>query len=429
MATTKKAATKKTTTDSKKGRLGFSVSKGITTEDEIRVRKYLGIQNVLYGAMGCVTPPYNPYQLISYRNGFHWRCIDALRDAIAVQGWDADPELKEHIEEPNPEYSMTELLRRTVDDLLIHGWFTTNVLVGTETANIWHAPSLKTRVKFDYKTKETSYVRFEYEAGTGEMAYVEEPEFTGDEINGVSMCRGLSRTANRFYGEPHYFSITDLLDMSSSIVFAAKRWFDHGLMADTAIIEKGMGREDEEVEALRKYLAENLKGVENAHKILYLQVAPDEDIKFEKLNSDYPAKDTTELRKSTREEIIIAHGMTQRALGISEAGALGGINEGQVQFGIAKILTINPWQIIVENYYRSLFRKLNYPKADSFRLCALNVETDNDTMQTLATGVGSGIIDSAFANHEWMTEKSTMPRLIRELIAVRKQLMTGKELV
>jgi hypothetical protein len=435
MAAKKKTVTKKRAPAKKQpvkkeyvktSRPAFSVTQSFSTEDEIRVRKFLGIQNVLSGGMGCITPPYNPYQLISYRNGYHWRCIDALRDAIAVQGWDADAELKEHIEQPNPDYSMTELLRLTVDDLLIHGWFTTNVLVGEETANIWHSPSLKTRVKFDIKKKETSYVRFEYEAGAGVMAFIEEPEFTGEEANGVSMCRGLSRTANKFYGEPHYFSITDLLEMSSSIVYAAKRWFDHGLMADTAIIEKGMGREDEEIDALKTYLSENLKGVKNSHKILYLQVAPDEDIRFDKLNSDYPAKETTELRKSSREEIIIAHGMTQRSVGISEAGSLGGISEGQVQFGIAKILTINPWQIVVENYYRALFRKLGFPQPDSFRLKALNIATDSDTMTTLATGVNSGIIPATVATQEWMTEKSNVSKFIRELQMIRAEMMKGE---
>jgi hypothetical protein len=144
------------------------------SDAERQVRKFAGLNNVLQSQIGCIAPPYNPFELISYRNGYHWDCINALTAAAAGQGYEAHPELKAHIDKPNPDYSFNELLLRTTDDFLVNGWFTVNVARGDTTANIWHAPSIKTRAKIDPKSRKLSYVRYEYDPVTGWMSYVEE---------------------------------------------------------------------------------------------------------------------------------------------------------------------------------------------------------------------------------------------------------------
>lgn len=403
-------------------RKSFAVSRGFVSEQEHIVRKFLGLQNIVQGVLGTLPPPHNPYELISYTDGYHWRCIKHLVNATVGQGYDASPALREHIDRPNSDYSMLKLLKLTAEDYFIHGWHTVHVLRGMNTGVIFHSPSIKTRIKVDRFTLRRSYVRFEYEPWLGWMSYVEEPEFTPGTLSGVRQMNNTSKTGNRYYGEPDYINIKPTLALSWSIDAAAMRWFDHGLLSDIAVIEKGMGREDDEINELKEYLGRHMKGVENAHKILYLQVAPDEDVKFEKLSSDFPGGESSNLKKDKRDEIISAHGLYPRLLGIATAGALGGVNEVQAQFGAFKKLVADPIQRDIEEWWQGLFRDLNYPDPESFKLNALNIITDKETMDMYAEGVASNIIPIATAQEDWATEKSAR-RMIDYLRRVRKEIV------
>lgn len=427
MAKKKTTVTKKTPAAKVVTRKSFSRSAPRQrSEAEVVVRKFLGLQNVIHGQLNCKKPPHDPVELISYNNGYHERCIRAKVSATVGQGFEASPALLAHIKMPNPDYSMQALLKRTAYDFFTHGYQDVNVLRGNMTANIWHSPAINTRVKIadPKKPLEKSFVRFVYEQNTSTLAYIEEPEFTGDGANGVRQFNDLTRQGNLYYGEPDYISIKPLLRLNWSIVFGATRYFENSLMADTAIIEKGMGREDEEIEELQTYLAEHVTGVENSHKIIYLNVAPDEDIKFEKLSSDYPNKESTELRNTNRDEIIVAHGLFQRLIGVATAGALGGTNEVEGQFKVFKTLVADPAQQDIEEWWQSLFRDLGFPEWWSFKLKPIDIVTFTGMMAALTQGVQNGLFTPEQALREWEASKST-GGIIDKLVQLRKELVAS----
>jgi len=412
-----KALTKRTAP-----RATFSVGSHTTSDQQKMVRKFLGLQNVLNGSLGCVQPVHNPYELISFKNGYHGRCLRAKVAATVGQGYEASEALRMHIKNINGgDHTFQELLNRTTKDYQTQGWLAVNVLSGEKTGSIWHSPAIKTRVRIDPKTKKASAIRFEYEPNLGAMTYVEEPFFRDHTVdaNGVRIFGRYGDHAQKWYGEPEYIEVIDLLRMNWSIVYAAMRWFDNGLMADLAIIEKGMGREDDsEVEALKDYMTDHMKGITNSHKVLYMQVAPDEEVKFEKLSSDFPGKESSELREVNRDEIITAHGLFPRLIGVATAGALGGMNEVQAQFGAFKQLVSDPEQRTLEEFWQGLFEDMGFPEAESFKLKPLNITTPLETIQTLSTGTQAGIIDVGEARQDWRTEK-----FITELQQIRKELM------
>jgi hypothetical protein len=424
---TKRPVAKKAQSTRTAPRATFTVGSHTTSEQTKMVRKFLGLQNILNGNLGCVQPIYNPYELISFKDGYHGRCIRAKVAAVVGQGYEASDVLRMHINNINGgDYSFQELLNRATRDYFTQGWFAVNVVSGDNTGLIWHSPAIKTRVKVNPKTKAESVVRFEYEPNLDYMSYVEEPFFKDHttDANGVRMFGRYGDRAQKYYGEPEYIEVLDVLRMNWSIVYAAMRWFDNGLMADYAIIEKGMGREDEaEIEALKDYMTDHMKGISNAHKVIYMQVAPDEDVTFEKLSSDFPGKDSTELRQVNRDEIIVAHGLFPRLIGVATAGALGGINEVQAQFGAFKQLTSDPEQRTLEAFWQNLFNDMGFADAESFKLKPLNITSPLETIQTLSTGTQTGIISVDEARRDWNTEKRIAPEFIESLKEIRKELM------
>lgn len=365
--------------DSKKG---FSVKSGaIIDPGAANLKKFLAVENVLGGQLLTVIPPHNPYELISYNNGYHDMCIAIKVAAVVGQGYTCDPELEAHIKFPNSEYSFNELLYRTATDYYRHGYMFITSVRGAHTAAIYHAPALKTRLKYNRSTGAITYVRFHYEPGTGFLKFVEVPARADSDYEGISQLNNVSRQANEFYGEPDYIGVKPLLKMNWSIVYAANRFFEHGLMSDLAIIEQGNARDDDEIDDLKDYLTDHTKGVENAHKIIYLQVAPGESITFEKLQSDFPGQESTALRGANRDEIIAGHTMFPRLVGIVTAGAMGGGGEIDGQSMAFQELVANPGQRRLEEWFQARFSELGFPAAESFKLNKMNISTHDPSAQ------------------------------------------------
>ena len=75
-----------------------------------------------------------------------------------------------------------------------------------------------------------------------------------------------------------------------------------------------------------------MKGAENAFRALMLSI-PFENatVKFEKLMADFRDMPFDKLTQATREEILAAHGVPPRLVGIVTAGQLGGAGEADGQ--------------------------------------------------------------------------------------------------
>jgi len=134
-----------------------------------------------------------------------------------------------------------------------------------------------------------------------------------------------------YYGVPRWLSAIESLriDLNTKLFLAS--FFDNHALPDFAIIVEGAEFSEEIQNTIKTKLEQN-KGVENAHKILLLSVPYDNvNIKIEKLTQDLKNFELDKTYKNIREEIITAHGVPPRLVGIVEAGKLGDTNEGTSQ--------------------------------------------------------------------------------------------------
>lgn len=425
--TPKKKATPKPKAAEPRRRNEYIKSRAFEDEIVSRVQKFVSVNATLAGTLGAEVPPHDPFELIAYENTWHEACMRRKLGALVGQGYEASPALRAHIDRPNAKYTFTDLLYRVTRDYIEHGNCYIEAVVGKETSALYHSPAVKTRIKFDKKREEKSYLRFQTFFNKTDLrtwiGYLDFPEFEPGVQHGIKHLRTPgSKTGNDYYGDPTWIASKPLLRMNWNIIKSANRFFDHALMADLAMIEKGMGREPEDVEAIKEYLTDHAFGADNAHKLLYLQVAPDEEIKFEKLSSDFPGKESTEVRKANREEIIANHDCYPKLVAVEGAGAIGVVGEFEGQVMAFKIFYADPEQRFVEAWWQKLFEELGFPEANTFRLKPMDTtagQTDAQTL-TMLTG-GQPIISVDEARQDWFTEKS-MRGLIHFLRKVKEEL-------
>lgn len=396
---------------------------------EEALKAYLAVRKTLVSGANTKAPKNDPFELaaLMQANGYHARAIRIKVAAAIGRGYTASPELAKKIDRPNGLYSFRKLLKLTTFDHMLHGnHYVSIVKEGGEVA-LFHQPALKTRVRIDDKGVKT-FVGFEYELGLSKLAVVEYPEFEGDGVTeGVRQFALISEEANAFYGDPDYISIKPLLAMNSNIIKSAQLFYKRGLQVDHAIIietdeEEGLGSEVET--DIRAAFNQSFTGIDNARKVLILNIERGDKVSFEKIQSELQEQSTRLMRSDNRDEIAAAHGVPPRALGIISSGSLGGVNEVLGQFVLFKELFVNDHQYEIETWWQQLFEDLGFPDPDSFRLNPMDAR-GGITMADLAIGVQTGIIAPQEAREEWNTEKGAAD-LIDSLRALRKELAYGE---
>ncbi len=155
-----------------------------------------------------------------------------------------------------------------------------------------------------------------------------------------------------YYGLPDWRGAVPDIELDYYAALYNKNFFINSGIPDLAIIVEG-GEFDEETEKkVVEFFQQNLKGVENAHKTLYLPVNDGEiKVRFEKLAMDMKNQDASfdKLRSRTRDNIVSAHGVPPRLVGIVSSGQLGGSGELHGQLSSFQEITISPRQALFHN--------------------------------------------------------------------------------
>lgn len=391
------------------------------------VRKYTEVNATLNETIKIERTPHDPYQLLSLltANGYHERAIRTKVAATVGQGYTGSAALLAHIKQANGEYSMQQLLRRWAFDVELGGNGYVRMEEGLKTAALYHEPAIKVRVKNDKKTDTRSYLRFEYEYGSGQLGWIEYDEYEKGIGSGVKHYKSISPSGNKFYGEPDYTSIKPLLLLNSTIVDSALRFYKHALQSDMAMIMRGGRYKDEELKKIREYMQKSVTGIENARKMIFLKVGPNEDVRFEKLNAELQDSASGKVRNDNRDEIATGHGVFPRLLGIVTAGSLGGPGELEAQLKAFKLLYADERQRDYEEWWQDLFAEYGFPDPGSFKLNPMDIATGTTDAQTLATLVGIGALQPSEARSEWLSEKSA-ENMLRSMAQLRKAMEYGE---
>lgn len=165
-----------------------------------------------------------------------------------------------------------------------------------------------------------------------------------------------------WYGLPEWVACLEALrlDQEKKTFYAA--FFKNFAVPALAVVLEG-AEFDESIEKKIQDGFNQMKGAENAFRALMLSI-PFENatVKFEKLMADFRDMPFDKLTQATREEILAAHGVPPRLVGIVTAGQLGGAGEADGQLRNFIATKVEPRTKFIERKITLLLRDAGLPE-------------------------------------------------------------------
>lgn len=155
----------------------------------------------------------------------------------------------------------------------------------------------------------------------------------------------------KFYGLPGWRGALIDIELDYYAVLYQQGFFINHGVPDMAIVIEGAKFDKDTNDKVVEFVQANFKGPGNNNRILYLPIsAKGVSVKFEKLSVDSKDQDASfnQLRNTSRDNIISAHGVPPRLAGIVTAGQLGGGGEVEGQLSVFQEITIDPKQVMFE---------------------------------------------------------------------------------
>lgn len=175
-----------------------------------------------------------------------------------------------------------------------------------------------------------------------------------------------------YYGLPDYMpALAAIVLDRSAVKFNIKR-FDNNMVLEHIITVIGAAFGGNAKKDIKDFFTNNFAGIDNAGKSLLLEVdgkkKNDVGIEVHKVSSEAKEGSYLELRKEIKEEIIAAHGVPPRLVGITAAGQLGGAAEVKEQMRMFRDIVIKPRQKEVEFIFNNYILKDAFPMNNKWKL-------------------------------------------------------------
>lgn len=210
------------------------------------------------------------------------------------------------------------------------------------------------------------------------------------------------RTLNlrhRHYGVPAWLAATAAIELDQKALTWNSKNFDNNAVPPWALTITG-GEPDDGLEtAVENFLKANFKGPDNAGRLLYLNLSdPNVKVEWQRLADEVKDGSYHVLRLDNRDEIIAAHGVPPRILGIMSAGSLGGGGEVTGQILLFDQVTLQPLrEQIARAWNNGPGRDLGLPPIAFERIDVTTGKEDADALALLAQ---AGIITPGEARGE-----------------------------
>ncbi len=308
---------------------------------------------------GIIYTPVSFYDILklSFSNAYHQACIRVKVDATVRVGIEADERTLQFLESITPEDSFLGLMEKVAYDLELFGnaFLEVKFDASGRLVALYHVPA------------QTMAILLEEER----LLYIQEPS-AGEPIEFLPLDvknppRGDSAIMHlKFYsplsyywGMPTWLSALESLRMEQNIKLFHTSFFKNNAVPSMAVIAEEVGFAEEAAKKLKSEFSK-IAGVENAHKVLIIDT-PRGRVRFEKLLTDQKDFSFENLYKATREEILAAHGVPPRLVGIVSPGHLGGGSEAEVQMKLFKEITIKSRQRYLESKLNPLLQREGFP--------------------------------------------------------------------
>ncbi|HZW38548.1 MAG TPA: phage portal protein [Ignavibacteriaceae bacterium] len=315
---------------------------------------------------GVQPAPYNNEQLaeIYSYNGYHSKCINLKSMLTSGLGYEVFSVIN-HIDEinklnkfinehySNTGLSLVELLYRFQTDYEIFGNAYLEVVRNSvgEVSALFHLPAKDMRIA----VKNNKQYAVQIINGS-EICFSEFGKREGgmNEFISIKNYNPLSR----FYGQPEYMgALSSIVLDRYSVEFNINKFNNNAVPESIIFIKGGILGKDAKMK-IKDFFTNNFKGLENRGRSLILETE-DEKSTIEVKAVSQPVNEASYnvLRENCRDEIIAAHGIPRRMLGMSDGGSLGGYNETRNQLKIFQECVITPRQKKLEYILNDLIIK------------------------------------------------------------------------
>ena len=300
-------------------------------------------------------------------NTYHMRCILAKATMTAGLGYeiqgktpDTQPSAEDkrtidefmarHAEKTGQAFSETMLNFATDFEIYGNAFLEGVRNMAGRLAEVYHIPGRECRLSTEFigDTKNTRVVLQQTVMASSAKfkAFGTEPELG---LNEYIMLKNYCPTS-RYYGSPDYIPAIAAIALDRNAIEFNIRRFENNGVPDFVVTVSGGSLDKNASKMIRDYWEQNLKGVSNTGKTLILQSDEgDTEITITKLNGDIKEASFRLLRMDNRDEVIAAHGVPPKVVGVSSGGAsLGQGSESREQLKVFRAVILNPRQTRLE---------------------------------------------------------------------------------
>ncbi len=311
------------------------------------------------GLSGLVYPPVSLSRILdlTYSNAFHTQCIALKAEMSVGLEYEAPGNVERFLEEiTGDQDTFLDLLGMAAWDweCLGNGYFEIARSRKGQIGEIYHVHG-QTVYASAVGNRLAEYVQ----ETSGQVLF--SPFGAKDGRNELFHLKRYSPLST-WYGLPEWVACLEALrlDQEKKTFYAA--FFRNFAVPALAVVLEG-AEFDESIERKLQEGFNQMKGAENAFRALLLSIPfENAEVKFHKLMADFKDMPFDKLTQATREEILAAHGVPPRLVGIVTAGQLGGAGEADGQLRNFVGTKIEPRSRFLERKVNLLCRDAGLPE-------------------------------------------------------------------
>jgi capsid portal protein len=343
---------------------------------------------------GCLLPPYNPAQILAYKalDATYQTCIAVKVDTTVGFGYSfgyKDIENRKDImsffKTPNRNFSdtFTSILKGMDTDFELFDNAYLEFVKSGSSRSLYYLPSKDMYIKPKRDASGGSVRdidKYMYiPDGTNKPLEFEPYPISGKVKDGVHYCLHLKKPSqeNLFYGKPDTAHLFDLIKQSYLTDQYNINFFSNGGQPAWAVLITGGKLSKKSYEKIQQFIENNLKGVGNAHKMLFLSI-PNEKatIKLIPLSKSIDEQFIT-LSDKTQFKIALKCRVHPKLLGLSTGGNFGGGSAGITDLKLFMETVSRPDQNIISEFINK-FLELEFGIDCEFSLKGMNISNEKD---------------------------------------------------
>ncbi len=343
---------------------------------------------------GCILPPYNPAQILAYKalDATYQTCISIKVDTTIGLGYsfgykdiDKRKDIIDFFHTPNRNFSdtFTSILKNIYTDLELFDNAYLEFVKSGKIRSIYYLPAKDMYIKPKINSQGATLRdidKYLYIPENIDIPIQFEPYPVSTKTkDGIHYCLHLKRPSqeNMYYGKPDTAHLFDLIKQSYLTDQYNINFFSNGGQPAWAVLITGGKLSKKSYDKIKQFIENNLKGVANSHKMLFLSV-PNEKatIKLIPLSKSIDEQFIT-LNDKIQFKIALKCRVHPKLLGLSTGGNFGGGSAGITDLKLFMETVSRPEQNVLVEFINK-FLELEFGVNCEFDLKGMNISNEKD---------------------------------------------------